>query len=118
VEKRYISPRQIRRIILDQPTRSHVGHIGSALSIAEIMAALYAHVLRIPEREECERLFCPNPARFIAAQVTAGGTVVPEVALAHTRVLGLAGAVLDTRTVEAALRAGMRASEGACGLGC
>ena len=71
-----------------------------------------------PTREEGERFFCPNPARFIAAQVTAGGPVVPEVALAHTRVLGLAGAVLDTRTVEAALRAGMRASEGACGLGC
>jgi len=71
-----------------------------------------------PTREEGERLFCPNPARFIAGQVTEGGTVVPEVALAHTRVLGLAGAVLDTRTVVAALRAGMRASEGACGLGC
>jgi len=71
-----------------------------------------------PNREVCERLFCPNPARFIAAQVTAGGTVVPEVALAHTRMLGLAGAVLDTRTVVAAFRAGMRASEGACGLGC
>jgi len=72
----------------------------------------------LPTREEGERLFCPNPARFIAAEVTAGGTVAQEAALAHTRTLGLAGAVLDFRMVEGAFRAGMRASEGAYGLGC
>ena len=65
-----------------------------------------------PTREEGERLFCPNPARFIAAQVTAGGTVVPEVALAHVRALGLAGAVLDSEMVEAAFRAATATPEG------
>ena len=33
--------RRIRRIILEQSKRAHVGHIGSALSIADIVAALY-----------------------------------------------------------------------------
>jgi len=71
-----------------------------------------------PSRGACERLFRSDPARFIAAEVTAGGTVAQEAALAHTRTLGLGGAVLDFRMVEAAFRAGMRASEGAYGLGC
>ena len=63
-----------------------------------------------PNREECERLFRSDPTRFIAAEVTAGGTVAPEAALAHTRTLGLAGSVLDVRTVEAAFRTGMAVS--------
>lgn len=33
---------EIRRIILEQSKRAHVGHIGSALSIADIVAALYS----------------------------------------------------------------------------
>jgi hypothetical protein len=70
-----------------------------------------------PNREECERLFRSDPARFIAAEVTAGGTLAPEAALAHARALGLSGAVLDARTVEAAFRAGMTASEGSSGRG-
>ncbi len=55
-----------------------------------------------PNREACERLFCSDPTRFMAAEITAGGTVAPEAALAHTRTLGLSGTVLDFRTVEAA----------------
>ncbi len=62
-----------------------------------------------PSRESCDRLFRSDPARFLASEVTAGGTVAPEVALAHTRALGLSGAVLDLRMVEAAFRAGMPA---------
>ena len=38
---------EIRRIVLEQSKRADVGHIGSALSIADIVAALYADVLRI-----------------------------------------------------------------------
>ena len=57
-----------------------------------------------PGGDACERLFRSNPARFIASEVTAGGTVTPEAALAHTRALGLAGAVLDAEIVEAAFR--------------
>ena len=55
VEQRYISPRQIRRIILDQSKRAHVGHIGSALSIADIVAVLYQNVLSIPDPDDPDR---------------------------------------------------------------
>ena len=57
-----------------------------------------------PNRESCERMFSSDPARFFASEVTAGGTVAPEAALAYVRALGLAGAVLNFRTVEAAFR--------------
>jgi transketolase len=39
----------IRRLIIEQSKRANVGHIGSALSIADITATLYAAVLRQPE---------------------------------------------------------------------
>jgi len=45
----------IRRIILEQSKRAHVGHIGSALSIADIVAALYDDILRLPAPEDPER---------------------------------------------------------------
>lgn len=50
-----ISPNRIRRIILEQSKRAHVGHIGSALSIVEIICALYGNVLRIDATEDAER---------------------------------------------------------------
>ncbi len=50
-----LSCRQIRRIILDQSKRAHVGHIGSALSIADIIAALYMNVLHIPDPDDMDR---------------------------------------------------------------
>lgn len=50
-----ISSYQIRRIILDQSKRAHVGHVGCALSIADIIVALYANVLRIRDPEDADR---------------------------------------------------------------
>jgi transketolase len=48
---------EIRRVIIDQSKRANVGHIGSALSIADILAALYGGVLRLPEdRDRQDRL--------------------------------------------------------------
>ena len=47
--------KQIRRVILDQSKRAHVGHIGSALSIADIIAALYGGVLRVSDPKDPER---------------------------------------------------------------
>src|SRR5260370_29666258 len=41
-----ISGQGIRRHILEQSKRANVGHIGSALSVADILAALYGGVLR------------------------------------------------------------------------
>lgn len=57
-----ISSRDIRKIILEQSYRAHVGHIGSALSIADIIATLYANVLRIAEPGD------PDRDRFILSK--------------------------------------------------
>ena len=53
---------QIRRIILEQSKRAHVGHIGSSLSIADIIAALYSAVLHIPDPDD------PGRDRFILSK--------------------------------------------------
>lgn len=45
----------IRRVVLEESYRAHVGHIGSALSVADILAALYGRVLRIPSPTDEER---------------------------------------------------------------
>jgi len=46
---------EIRRTVVDESMRAGVGHIGSALSIADLLAALYGGVLRIGEPSEPER---------------------------------------------------------------
>jgi transketolase len=46
---------RIREIILAQSKRANVGHIGSALSIADIVGTLYADVLRIPAPDDADR---------------------------------------------------------------
>ena len=45
----------IRRIILEQSMRAGVGHIGSALSVADIVAALYADVLETVNPRDADR---------------------------------------------------------------
>jgi transketolase len=45
----------IRRIVLEQSMRAGVGHIGSALSVADILAALYGDVLEITDPGDSER---------------------------------------------------------------
>jgi transketolase len=50
-----LSSHELRRIIITEAKRAGVGHIGSALSIADIMVALYGHVLRIPALDDPER---------------------------------------------------------------
>lgn len=47
--------RRIRRIILEQSHRAHVGHIGCALSVADLIAALYGGVLKIDGPADPER---------------------------------------------------------------
>jgi hypothetical protein len=59
-----------------------------------------------PDRAACERLYRGDPARFAASEITAGGTIAPAAALAHVEAAGLGTAVLDTRAVDAAFRAG------------
>ncbi len=53
---------EIRRTIIEQSKRANVGHIGSCLSIADIMAALYGRVLRIPDLAD------PTRDRFILSK--------------------------------------------------
>jgi transketolase len=50
-----IFAQQIRQIILEQSHRAHVGHIGSALSIADIVAALYLGALRVEDPNAPDR---------------------------------------------------------------
>ena len=50
-----ISATAIRRLILEQSRRANVGHIGSALSIADIVAALFSGPLRRPSTTSQER---------------------------------------------------------------
>ncbi|HTA31371.1 MAG TPA: transketolase [Candidatus Cybelea sp.] len=57
-----MNPRDIRLIILEQSKRAHVGHIGSSLSVAEIIAALYGRVLRISNADD------PDRDRFILSK--------------------------------------------------
>jgi transketolase len=47
--------RQLRRIILEQSKRACMGHIGSALSIADIVIALYGSVLRVTDPDDGDR---------------------------------------------------------------
>ncbi len=50
-----LSASAIREIVLRESFRAHVGHIGSALCIAEILEALYANVLRINSAKDSDR---------------------------------------------------------------
>ncbi len=52
----------IRRIILEQSRRANVGHVGSALSIAELLSVLYGRVLRAPTPDD------PSRDRFILSK--------------------------------------------------
>jgi len=46
---------EIRKIILDQSYRAHIGHIGSALSVADIIAVLYSSILKIDSPDDSDR---------------------------------------------------------------
>jgi transketolase len=50
-----MNPRDVRLIVLEQSKRANVGHIGSALSVADIIAALYSGVLRIVAPDDPDR---------------------------------------------------------------
>ncbi|HZQ05150.1 MAG TPA: transketolase [Anaerolineae bacterium] len=49
------TPQAVRAIILQQSKRANVGHIGSALSVADIVTTLYGSVLNIPRPREPDR---------------------------------------------------------------
>ena len=57
-----ISGLEIRMHVLEQCYRSHLGHIGSCLSISDIVAVLYASILRIASPDD------PDRDRFILSK--------------------------------------------------
>ncbi|HEV2236844.1 MAG TPA: transketolase [Ktedonobacterales bacterium] len=57
-----VTAQNVARIVLEQSHRAHVGHIGSCLSVATILATLYRDVLRIPS------LVDPDRDRFILSK--------------------------------------------------
>lgn len=57
-----VAARDVRRIVLEQSKRANVGHIGSALSIADLVAALYGEVLRVADPDD------PDRDRFILSK--------------------------------------------------
>jgi transketolase len=67
--------RQIRQIVLKQSKRANVGHIGSSLSIADIVGTLYADVLNIPSPADPER------DRFVLAKGHAALSVYAALSL-------------------------------------
>lgn len=64
--KPHVCGPQIRRIVLEQSRRAHVGHIGSCLSVADIIAALYGQVLRDLDPDD------PDRDRIVLAKGHAG----------------------------------------------
>ena len=46
---------RVRRIVLEQARRANVGHIGCALSVADIVCALHGSILHVPTPEHPER---------------------------------------------------------------
>ena len=68
--------RQIRVAVLTGSKRANVGHIGSALSIADIIAALYGRVLRVERPDD------PDRDRFILSK---GHAALAVYAALHAR---------------------------------
>jgi transketolase len=52
---RQITGHRIRGIVLEQSKRANVGHIGSALSVADLIAVLYADVLNVRDPRDGDR---------------------------------------------------------------
>ena len=50
-----VDPQEIRRVILAESRRANVGHIGSALSIADLVAALYGVLRGVPGESDRDR---------------------------------------------------------------
>ena len=48
-------PKDVRQLILQQSKRAHVGHIGSCLSVVELLCAVYTTGLRTSQRDHEDR---------------------------------------------------------------
>ena len=54
-DRQVLSSRALRRLILEESYRAHVGHIGSALSVADLLAVLYGGVMRLKSPDDPDR---------------------------------------------------------------
>lgn len=76
--------RELRRIVLEQSHRAHVGHIGSCLSVCDIIAALYAPsgILNIESPEDVNRdrfiLSCGHKALTLYAALYLRGWITED----------------------------------------
>jgi transketolase len=50
-----VDPRIVRRVVLERARHAGVGHIGSALSIVDLLVALYDRILAVPDPHDSER---------------------------------------------------------------
>ncbi|MDQ6617974.1 MAG: transketolase [Actinomycetota bacterium] len=97
--------REIRRIILSQSRRAHVGHIGSCLSVVEIAAALYGGILRVERPDD------PARDRFILSKGHNALTIYAALSLRGW----LSSAELDTFCGDAS-RLGVHPDQGVVGV--
>lgn len=68
-----VSPKAVRRTILLQSKRANVGHIGSCLSVVEILCALYGGVLRgTPGEKDRDRFILSKGHAALALYATLG----------------------------------------------
>jgi len=73
--RKNLSARQVRKMIIEQAYRAHVGHIGSALSIVDILVTLFSTIIKIdPENY-------PDRDRFILSN---GHTTLALYAVLHS----------------------------------
>ncbi len=72
--------RRVRRTIIEQSYRAHVGHIGSALCIADVLAVLFQGVLRLDGGNERDRLILSkgHAALALYATLAAVGRLTPQ----------------------------------------
>jgi transketolase len=54
-KRQHLSVKEARKMIIEQSNRAHIGHIGSALSVVDILVALYSDVIRMDEPSSAER---------------------------------------------------------------
>jgi transketolase len=77
-----LSPRSLRTAILEQSKRAGVGHIGCALSVADIIAALYGGALQAdsPDHPDRDRFVLSkgHAALALYAALVARGTLRPD----------------------------------------
>ena len=72
----YFTAYDVRKIILEQSKRAGVGHIGSSLSVVEILVALYRDVLNLPSPDD------PDRDRFVLSK---GHAALALYALLHMK---------------------------------